>query len=128
MPLDDRKTAHIAANRDKVRAGRSETVVLVSTSGASIVYTAVPNVLFHETGAVPAGVSARAGEITRVAHDAVAEFPLATAFPTTLKLIARTATPTQGGVQSAPRFTVLDQRQLGLGTPNRHLLRLRRIR
>jgi hypothetical protein len=129
MPLDTRKITHIAANRDKIRLARSETVVLVSTSGSSIVYTAIPNVTFFETGAVPAGISTRAGDITRAAHDAVAEFPISTVFPSNLKLIARTPTPTQPAVQAAARFTVLDKRQLGLGLPpNRHLLRLRRLR
>ena len=129
MPLDARKVAHIAANRDKLRLARSETVVLVSTSGSSIVYTAVPNVTFFETGAVQAGISTRSGDITRTAYDALAEFPITTAFPSNLKLIARTPTPTQPAVQSAAKFTVLDNRQLGLGLPpNRHILRLRRLR
>ncbi|HET7767705.1 MAG TPA: hypothetical protein VFN74_02950, partial [Chloroflexota bacterium] len=66
MPLDPRKLAHIATNRDKLRAARTETVTFVSTSGSTIAYTAVPNVTFYETGAVPAGVSTRAGDITRV--------------------------------------------------------------
>ena len=137
MPLDSRKIAHILANREKLRAGRSETVVLVSVSGASIVYTAVAGVVFHESGAVPAGVANRVGEITRTGHDALAEFPSATAWPTNLKLIARTATPSQAAVATADRFTLLDKRRAGLGTTgsgggpntgNRWLARLRRLR
>ena len=128
MPLDPRKLAHIATNRDKLRAARTETVTFVSTSGGLITYTAIPNAIFYEAGAVPAGISTRAGDITRVAHDALAEFPFSTTFPSTLKLIARTPTPTQPAVQTADKFTVLDRRPLGLGSPNRHLLRLRRLR
>src|SRR5687767_7605977 len=98
MPLDSRKVAHILGNRERVRMGRSETVVFVSTSGASVVYAAVPGAVFYEAGAVPAGVSNRAGEITRVADDAILERPVTTVFPGGLKVIARTGTATQAGV------------------------------
>jgi hypothetical protein len=137
MPLDTRKIAHIAANRDKIRAGRTETVVLVSVAGGVTTYTAVGGCVWLDTGAVPAGISNRAGEITRVAYDALAEFPSATAFPSGLKLIARTSTPTQAAVSSADRFTVLDKRRAGLGTTgsgggtnagDRWMLRLRRLK
>ena len=110
---------------------------LVSVSGTTVAYTAVAGVVFHEAGAVPAGISTRAGDVTRTAHDALAEFPSGTTFPAGLKLIARTATATQPGVAAADRFTVLDRRHLGLGTTgsggatnagNRWLLRLRRLR
>ena len=137
MPLDTRKIAHILSNRDKLRLGRTESVVLVSVSGASIVYTAIAGVVLYATGAVPAGISTRAGDITRTAYDALAEFPITTTFPTGLKLIARTATPNQAAVQTADTYTVLDRRAIGLGVTgsgggqnagNRWLLRLRRIR
>jgi hypothetical protein len=137
VPLDARKITHIAANREKVRLGRSETVVLVSVSGGSIVYSALGGVVFHESGAVPAGISNRVGEITRTAYDALAEFPLATVFPSGLRVLARTATPTQAGVQAADKYTVLDRRPVGLGVTgsgggqssgNRWLLRLRKVR
>jgi hypothetical protein len=137
MPLDGRKIAHILANREKIRLGRSETVVLVSVSGSAVVYTAVSGVVFHEAGAVPAGVANRVGEITRTAYDAVAEVPLSTVFPGNVRVVARTATATQAGVQAADKFTVLDRRAVGLGvtgsggganTGTRWQLRLRRIR
>ena len=137
MPLDARKVAHIAANRARITAGRAETVVFVSVSGGAIAYTAVSGVVLHETGAVPAGVANRVGEITRTGHDALAEFPSNTVWPTGLKLIARTATATAAGVALADRFTVLDKRRAGFGvtasgggsgTGNRWLARLRRLR
>ena len=137
MPLDARKVAHILANRDKIRAGRTETVTFVSVSGAAISYTAADGCVWHETGAVPAGISTRAGDITRTAHDALAEFPSTTSFPAGLKLIARTATASPAGVAAADKFTVLDRRHAGLGTRgsggatnagDRWLLRLRRLR
>ena len=137
MPLDVRKVAHIAANRDKIRLGRSETLVLVSVAGGVISYQAVAGCVFNEVGAVPAGISNRVGEITRTAFDALAEFPSGAAFPSGLKLVARTATPTSGSVETADKFTVLDRRRAGLGTTgsgggasagDRWQLRLRRVR
>jgi len=137
VPLDARKVSHIAANRDKILLGRTETIVFVSVAGGVTSYTAVAGAVWYDTGAVPAGIANRAGEITRVGHDAVVELPSATAFPTGLALIARTGTPTQAGVQSAERFQLLDKRRVGLGVTgsgggtnagNRWLLRLRKHR
>lgn len=128
MPLDARKVAHIAANRERIRLGRSETVVFVSVSGGVVAYAAVPGVTFYEAGAVPAGVSTRAGDVTRVAHDAIAEFPVATVWPAGLRVVARTGTASQAGVEAAARFVVLDRRELGLGDGNRWVVRLRRLR
>lgn len=130
MPLDTRKIAHIAANRDRIRAGRTETITLVSVVGGVTSYTAVAGVVWYEAGAVPAGITTRSGDVSRTGHDALAEFPSATVFPSGLKLIARTPTATPAAVAATPdRFTVLDKRQLGLGLPpNRWLLRLRRLK
>lgn len=137
MPLDARKVAHVAANRDKIRLGRSETVVLVSVSGGVTSYLAVSGCVWFEAGAVPAGISTRAGEITRTAYDSLLELPGGTVFPAGLRLIARTATATAVGVAAAERFTVLDTRRVGLGTSgsgggsnagNRWIVRLRRLR
>ena len=93
-----------------------------------MVYAAVPGVTFYEAGAVPAGVSTRAGEITRVAHDAVAELPVTTVWPAGLRVVARTATASQAGVEAAAKFTVLDRREMGLGDGNRWVVRLKRLR
>ena len=137
MPLDARKVAHIAANRTKIRLGRTETVVLVSVAGGVISYAAVGGVVWMESGAVPAGVATRAGEITRTAYDALAELPSGTSFPTGLRLIARTGTPTAPAVATADRFVPLDRRHIGLGATesgggtnagNRWVMRLRRLR
>src|SRR5688572_6732786 len=100
MPLDARKVAHMVANRERVRVGRTEGVVLVSVWGGTVVYEAVSGVVLYETGAVPAGVSTRAGDVTRVAYDGLAEFPAGTVFPASLKVVARTGTATQAGVEA----------------------------
>ena len=135
--MDSRKVAHVAANRDRIRLGRSETVVLVSVAGGVTSYQAVEGAVWYETGAVPAGISNRVGAITRVSYDAVVELPGGTAFPGGLVMIARTGTPTAGAVQVAERFQVLDKRRAGLGVVgsggganagNRWMLRLRRMR
>jgi hypothetical protein len=137
VPLDSRKVAHIAANRARIRAGRSETVVFVGASGASAGYVAVDGVVWHDEGLVPAGVETRAGQVTRRPWDAIAEFPGTTVFPSDLRLIARTATPTAAGVAAAERYTVLDRVRAGLGTTgsgggnaagNRWVVKLRRLR
>jgi hypothetical protein len=137
VPLDARKVAHAAANRAKITAGRSETVVLVSVAGGVVSYAAVAGVVWNEVGAVPAGVSNRVGEITRSGHDVLAEFPSGTAWPNGLRLVARTGTASGAGVAAAERFTVLDSRRAGLGVTgsgggatagNRWMVRLRRLR
>src|SRR5689334_10632463 len=116
VPLDARKVGHLAANRRRMAAGRSETVVLVGASGGTVGYAAVPGVVWHDEGLVPAGVETRAGEVTRRPWDAVAEFPDGTVFPSDLRLMARTATATAAGVAAAERYAVLDRVRAGLGT------------
>ena len=137
MPLDARKVAHVAANRERMRLGRGETVVLVSVAGGVIGYAAVGGVVFYEAGSVPAGVTTRAGEVTRMAFDALAEFPSGTVWPGGLRLVARTGTPTAAGVAAAERFTVLDRRRVGLGVTgsgggvnagDRWVVRMRKLR
>ena len=116
MPLDSRKVAHIAANRAKIRAGRTETVTLVAASGGTVGYQAVAGVVWRDAGLVAAGVAAQPGQITRQPWDAIAEFPGDTAFPGDLRLVARTATATAAGVAAARRYLVLDKVRAGLGT------------
>jgi hypothetical protein len=137
MPLDARKTAHIAENRARIRRGRDETVVFVSVSGGVVGYQTVPGCVWVETGNVPAGVSNRIGEVTRAPYDALVEVPSETVFPTGLRLVARTSTATAAGVAGADRYVVLDKRRAGLGTTgsggganagNRWILRLRKSR
>ncbi|MGH2350222.1 MAG: hypothetical protein ACRDI2_09715 [Chloroflexota bacterium] len=137
MPLDSRKVAHVAANRDKIRSGRSETVTLVVASGGSVGYQAVEGVVWHDAGLVPAGVTPSVGAITRRPWDALVEFPGGTVLPDDLRLIARTATATAMAVATAERYTVLDRVRAGLGTTgsgggansgNRWMVKLRRMR
>ena len=138
MPLDSRKAAHILANRAKIQAGRSETVVFVAVSGGVTSYTAVGGCVLHDVNAVPAGVSTRAGEVSRTGFDALLEVPSAAALPAgTVRVIARTATASPAGVTAADRFTVLDRRRAGVAVTgdgggtnagDRWVYRLRRIR
>ena len=116
MPLDSRKVAHIVANRAKIEAGRSETVVLVGASGGTVWYQAVAGVLWYDAGAVPAGIANRIGELTRQPWDAIAVVPHSTSFPGDLRLVARTSTATQAGVAAAQTYLVLDRKREGLGT------------
>jgi hypothetical protein len=116
MPLDSRKVAHIAANRSKIAAGRSETVTFVTASGGLVGYQAVDGCLWYDAGAVPAGVADRVGTITRAPWDALLVVPGTTAIPDDLRCVARTATATSVGVAAAQRYSVLDKRRAGLGT------------
>ena len=116
MPLDSRKVAHIAANRAKIAAGRSETVTFVTAGGGLVGYQAVDGCQWYDAGAVPAGVSSRVGEITRAPWDALLILPSAVAVPDDLRCVARTATATSVGVAAAQRYVVLDRRRAGLGT------------
>jgi hypothetical protein len=135
MPLDSRKVAHIEANRVKIRAQRTETVVLVSTVAGVVTYTAQANCIFYQAGAVPAGISNRVGEITRTPYDGLLELPDGSAWPSGTYSVARTATASQAGVMAATeRYQVLDRRPIGLGTVgdggganygNRFVVRLR---
>ena len=138
MPLDSRKAAHILANRTKIQAGRSETVVFVAVNSGVISYTAVDGCVFNDVNAVPAGVSNRTGVVSRTSFDALLEVPSAAALPGgTVRLIARTATASLAGVTAADRYTVLDRRRAGLAVTgsgggtnagDRWVYRLRRVR
>ena len=137
MPLDARKVAHIAANRSRIASGRSETVVLVTASAGLVGYRALAGCLWHDAGAVPAGVTDRAGEVTRAAWDALLVLPDAATVPDDLRCIARTATASAGGVAAASCYLVLDRHRAGIGTSasggglaagDRWLLKLRLIR
>lgn len=138
MPLDSRKAAHILANRAKIQAGRSETVVTVSLSAGVISYAAVVGAVWYDVNAVPSGVSTRQGDISRTSYDAWVELPSTWAAPAgRLIEIARTATATLGGVTAAEKFQVLDYRRAGVSVTgsggganagDRWVLRLRRIR
>lgn len=137
MPLDARKVAHIAANRRHMAAGRDETVTLVTASAGVVGYQAVSGCVWRDAGSVPAGVSDRAGEVTRAAWDALLELPDATVVPDDLRCIARTAAATAAGVAAAPCYVVLDRHRAGIGTTgsggglaagDRWLLKLRLLR
>jgi hypothetical protein len=139
VPLDSRKAAHILANRAKIQAGRSETVVFVAVNGGAISYTAVAGCVLNEVNAVPAGVSNRTGAVSRTSYDAWLEVPSAAVLPAgTVREIARTGTASLAGVTAAAdRYVVLDRRRAGLAVTgsgggtnagDRWVYRLRRIR
>jgi|DewCreStandDraft_2_1066082.scaffolds.fasta_scaffold00078_96 hypothetical protein len=128
MPLDDRKRTHIAANRTKIRQGRTEVVTLVHAQPGVTLYSTAA-CIFQETGNVPAGVAERSGAVVQRPWDALAEFDLA-ADLSTVTLLARTAggTAEAVAVPGVAKYRLLDVVQLGLGGANRRLARLRRIK
>jgi len=121
MPLDARKVAHISANRTRIRAGRSETVVLIAagngTTGTQVVTDAVWHDR-HDGGPVAGshGGPTGTGHANRgsVAWDATVELPGSVSLPTDLRYVARTASV--AGISSAPRYAVIDAMRAGLGT------------
>jgi hypothetical protein len=116
VPLDARKVAHVAANRARMAAGRSETVTVVSVSAGAVVAQAVTGCVWLDTGAVPAGVTNRIGEIIRTGHDAVLQVPGSVVWPDDVRYVARCSGGTLAAAQSARRYVVLDKRKVGMGT------------
>ncbi len=120
MALGTRGVAHVLANRAKINAGRSETVVLVTHSPGVDGYAAVAGCLWFDADRVPSLTSNRVGEVARVPWDAVCILPHAQAVPADLVAVARTATATAAGVSAATNagllYTILETRRLGVGT------------
>jgi hypothetical protein len=131
VPLDPRKIARIAANRTKIRQGRTETVTLVLPGTVTKTYPAV----VVETGHVGPGVSTRSGEVVRRPWDALFSFPprdpltypaidadLAAAV-----YIARTADP--AALATARKYQVLEVLPMGLDptAPDRYRVKARLI-
>ncbi len=121
MPLDARKVAHIAANRTRIRVGRSETVVLIAAGNGTTGTQVVSDAVWHDRHdggpvAVPYGGPNGAGNTNRgsVAWDATVELPGSVSLPTDLRYVARTASV--AGISNAPRYAVLDAIRAGLGT------------
>ena len=121
MPLDARKVAHIAANRARIRVGRSETVVLIATGNGTTGTQVVTDAVWHDRHdggpvAVPYGGPTGTGHANRgsVAWDATVELPGSVSLPTDLRYVARTASV--AGINNAPRYAVLDAMRAGLGT------------
>lgn len=128
MALDDRKRTHAAANRARIRQGRTEVVTLVHAQPGVTLYSTAACV-FQEAGNVPAGVAARSGSVVQRPWDALAEFDLS-ADLTDVALLARTNGGTAAAVATpgVARYRLLDVVQLGLGGANRRLARLRRMK
>jgi hypothetical protein len=134
MPLDARKVARAASLRARIRAGRTETVVLVAaadgTTGTQVVAGAVWHDR-HDAGPSPVahalvpGVSGRTtGGGT--SWDATVEIPGTVSLPPDLRYVAR-ATST-GAVATSPRYAVVDMIRAGLGAGgDRWQVRLRRL-
>ncbi len=121
MPLDARKVAHISANRARIRAGRTETVVLIAAGNGTTGTQVVADVVWHDRHdggpvAVPYGGPTGTGNTNRgsVGWDAAVELPGSVSLPTDLRYVARTASV--AGISNAPRYAVLDARRAGLGT------------
>lgn len=120
MPLDARKRTHIATNRGRIRAGRTETIVLIAAGGGTTGTLVVDEAVWHDRhdgGPTPVAyglVPAMASRTTGTVGDATVELPGAVSVPSDLRYIARTATT--GGVATAPRYAVIDVVRVGLGT------------
>ncbi|NDF39031.1 MAG: hypothetical protein EB140_08940, partial [Proteobacteria bacterium] len=89
MPLDARKVAHISANRTRIRAGRSETVVLIAAGNGTTGTQVVTDAVWHDRHdggpvAVPYGGPTGTGHANRgsVAWDATVELPGSVSLPT----------------------------------------------
>jgi hypothetical protein len=129
VPLDPRKLAHIAANRTKIRQGRTEMVTLVLPGTVTATYPAV----VVETGHVRPGVTTRPGEIVRRPWDALFSFPPrdAVTYPTIdtdlaqAVYIARTADP--AALAAARKYTILEVLPMGLdpAAPTRYRVKAR---
>src|SRR5690348_14826939 len=120
--VDARKLARMAANRDRVRQGRTRTVTLVYRRPEGTAYVASEVVWRAQPYEEPA-VAERAGEPAVAVR---AEFPPALD-PRPVSLVADTPTATADGVAGAPRYEVLSYRPAGIAT-NRWVVELRRVR
>ena len=134
MPLDARKIARATALRARIRAGRTETIVLVAAGGGTTGTQVVTGTVWrdrHDAGPSPVahalvpGVSGRTtGGAT--AWDASVEVPGTVSLPSDLRYVARATSV--GAVATSTRYAVVDVIRAGLGAGgDRWHLRLRRL-
>ncbi len=130
--LDGRKLARMAANRARVRQGRTRTVTLVYRRPDETAYVTADVVWKPQAYAEPAVsplLAAAAGHAAgQAAQPATvrAEFPLETD-PRPVLLVADTATATPEAVAAAARYEVISYRTSGIAA-NRWTVELKRLR
>ena len=134
MPLDARKITRAAALRVRIRAGRTESVVLVAGGSGTTGTQVVADVIWHDrhdAGPSPVAyglVSGVSGRTTGGATtwDATVEVPGSVSLPADLRYVARATTV--GAIATSPRYAVVDVIRVGLGAGgDRWHLRLRRL-
>ena len=134
MPLDVRKVIRAVALRARIRAGRTETVILVAAGGGTTGTQVVPEAAWrdrHDAGPTPVAhglVPGVAGRTTGggTSWDATVELPGSVSLPADLRYVARAST--EAGIATARRYAVVDVIRAGLGTGgDRWHLRLRRL-
>ena len=124
MPMDARKSAHMASVVPKSWAGRQKTVTLVTESGGTQSYSPV-TVIFRPLAEPDPTVADATGRPPALIADSVMMAP------TTLSLVgvifvADTPTATSGAVAAAPKYELIDVLPAGMvpgGTHQRVLLR-----
>lgn len=134
MPLDARKIAHAAAIRGRIRAGRTETIVLVAAGNGTTGTQVVAGTVWHDrhdAGPTPVAHALVPGVTGRTtggatSWDATVELPGTVSLPTDLRYVARATSV--GAVATSPRYAVVDVIRAGLGAGgDRWHLRLRRL-
>ncbi len=130
--LDGRKLARMAANRARVRQGRTRTVTLVYRRPDETAYVTAEVVWKPQAYAEPVVSPSLASAVGRAAGQAAqpvavrAEFPLETD-PRPVLLVADTATATPEAVAMAARYEVISYRTSGVAA-NRWTVELKRLR
>lgn len=124
MPLDARKSAHIASVINKTFQSRQKIVVFVFQSGGSYTYSAM-NVIFRPQKLIDPQILDAGGAPPRLESDMIMIAPLGTSF-SGLVFVADTATATAAAVQAAAKYEVIEALTAGIvpgGTHIRALLR-----
>ena len=134
MPLDARKIAHAAAIRGRIRAGRTETIVLVAAGNGTTGTQVVAGTVWHDrhdAGPTPVAHALVPGVTGRTtggatSWDATVELPGTVSLPADLRYVARATS--LGAVANSPRYAVVDVFRAGLAAGgDRWHLRLRRL-
>lgn len=134
MPLDARKVARATSLQARIRAGRTETVVLVAVGGGTTGTHVVSGAVWHDrhdAGPSPVAHALVPGVMGRTtggatSWDATVELPGTVSLPSDLRYVARAASV--GAVATSPRYAVVDVIRAGLGAGvDRWHVRLRRL-
>jgi hypothetical protein len=123
--LDARKLARILANRERVRQGRTATVILVYNKPEGTIYQAANVAWQYQHYADPVAQQLSAEGTPNAIH-VRAELPI-TLDPTQISYIADTPTTTAAGVAAAHSYEIVSYRKAGI-VANRWIVHLRRLR